>query len=728
VAANFDAIFGGLPDAQPAPAGGGASSPNFDALFSNLPDAQASSSTAVASMPGRTVLTVRPNNVAQPDVQPAPQPPAPDRSGIVNKVDAGVRGAADMLSFGLADEIAAGGDALFNPIFGTGASAPTFGERYDQNLAKQRGIDNADVQQNPVERIGGQLAGGVLLPGAAADTLAGRAVVGGATGGLYGFGSGEGGIGNRLGGAVTGTGLGAVAGPAASVLTSAAGAVAKPVFNAASRAISPIRGYINTESEAARRVASALRRDQAADDVPTIGDRLAASVNDQPMIVADSGGRTTQALARSAANTSPEARTALDRAVNDRFETQSPRTTAFLRTLTGATGDHEGALTRLQDAARRANRPAYQAAYTAGDRQVWSPELERLSAAPSVQQALRSAVTKWRDWQVHDGFGAANAPAMVSNGGILNLGNGRGMPVFPNIQFWDYAARHIADRAEQARRSGAMQEAARLGGLERQLKSELDRIVPQYQRARQGAARFFGSQDALEAGRSFVAADMGTQEARRAIDQMSAPERELFRQGFASELIRRVNESGDRRSVLNQMFLGGSPAARSRIEIALGPQSAHRLEAFLRVENIMDGLRRAVQGNSTTARQLTEMGLAGGAVAGGEYLKDGTISPAHAIAAALAFGGLRHGAKVIDEKVARRVGEMLASDDPRVMQRALDGAANNRTMMDAIRGAESRITGLIGAGASGTAGPSAQDVATKLLTNAPSKADDQKKP
>ncbi len=50
-----------------------------------------------------------------------------------------------------------------------------------------------------------------------------------------------------------------------------------------------------------------------------------------------------------------------------------------------------------------------------------------------------------------------------------------------------------------------------------------------------------------------------------------------------------------------------------QIQIALGPQRATELESMLRVENVMNMARGAVQGNSTTARQLFEMGLAGGA-------------------------------------------------------------------------------------------------------------------
>ncbi len=68
---------------------------------------------------------------------------------------------------------------------------------------------------------------------------------------------------------------------------------------------------------------------------------------------------------------------------------------------------------------------------------------------------------------------------------------------------------------------------------------------------------------------------------------------------------------------------------------------------------MMDRLRMAVQGNSTTARQLAELGLAGGAglVAGG-----GNPLDLKALATGALVYGLRRGSAEIDARVARRVG------------------------------------------------------------------------
>lgn len=168
---------------------------------------------------------------------PSPQEAVADRRNDNDwwrRIDGAVRGAADMASFGFADEIAAGGDALIGR--GRGDS---FGDRYSSNLQIQRGLDRADQQDIPASRFAGQVGGGVASPGAfaagrwaaAAPSLLTRmtsgAAVGGLFGGAYGAGSSEG---NRLSGAATGTASGAAVGAALPALGSAARGAARGLF------------------------------------------------------------------------------------------------------------------------------------------------------------------------------------------------------------------------------------------------------------------------------------------------------------------------------------------------------------------------------------------------------------------------------------------------------------------------------------------------------------------
>ena len=607
--------------------------------------------------------------------------------GVFRHIDDAVRALANGATVGWADEFAAKG----NELVGNG--------NYADNLAAEKARDAQipDAIKYPGEivgAIGSTFAAAPITGTVAAITGASKlpaiirgTVVGTGAGALSGAGNAD--PGQRTTGAVQGGAVGGVVGAAAGPVLSGIQTGLQTAGNYLSPLVAPIvnsyRGFRDPTAEASRRVSGAITKD-VQNGTPGLAptEFRAAQAEGQPVNVMDLGGETTRALARSAANTSPEGRAVLDQAINQRFEGQAPRVAGWLE----QTFNYPNASAQQQalgEVARNVNRPAYRAAYDAGDRQIWSPELERLTSAPSIQGAMHSAVTKWRDWAVHDGFGGANPGAIVENG-MVQFGRGaNGAPVYPNIQFWDYTARHIADAAAEARRAGRMQEATRLGGLERQLKSELDKIVPEFQTARRGAAGFFGAENALEAGQNFVGASakFGTPEARAALEKMSSQERQLFQDGYVSRLVEKINTTPDRRDVLNK--IAQSPAAREELNLALGQRRAAEFESVMRVEGVMDLARRATQGNSTTARQLIEAGLAGGT---GYGITTGDYDPRSLLTAAFIGGVARRGVQRIDTRVARQVADMLVSNDPAVLSRGAQIVASRPALLDGLRRAD----------------------------------------
>lgn len=135
---------------------------------------------------------------------------------LMRRVDDFVRGAADAITFGYADEIAAKLDQLTG-LNTANANKPSGTASYEANLAAQRERD----KQGGGERIAGQLST-VFLPTVgvvrAADTASrlGRAGAGAATGAiqgaLYGSGAAEGDLADRAQGAAVGAGIGLVGG------------------------------------------------------------------------------------------------------------------------------------------------------------------------------------------------------------------------------------------------------------------------------------------------------------------------------------------------------------------------------------------------------------------------------------------------------------------------------------------------------------------------------------
>jgi hypothetical protein len=536
---------------------------------------------------GASLRTMTPEEMKA--MQPAP---TVDRgTSIMDKIDAAVRGIADTATFGMADRIAAG----LGSLTGIGGTAGD----YSGNLARERAIDQADEIKNPGSRIAGQLVGGLTFPvGAAAEgaTLAGRAALGAGAGavqgGLYGAGSSEDltNLPDVAKNTATGAALGGTIGAAAPAALSGIGRVARGVD-------SIVRGVANPDRLAASRVADALARDAGKSQFDEAAMRAAQDAG-QPMIVADMGGQATQDPARSAANTSPEARQALHDVTDARFETQSPRIAEFVSGL-GSGSNATTTLEKLQAAAKAANRPAYAKAFAEGANGIWNDQLAGLIQAPAVQDAVRGAIKTGADRSVAEGFRPVKSPFdLGADGTIVPRVNSDGSRAIPSLQFWDGVKRNLDDTVGRLMRSGEKSAAADAIALRSQLVDALDAASPSYAKARGTAAQFFGGQDAVEAGAKFVADRRPNAEVARAISKMSPPEKQLFAHGFASVLADKIERDPDRRSVLNSMF--NSPAARQRVTMALGPDKASKLEAYLNTEAAMDAVRKAL-GNSTSA-------------------------------------------------------------------------------------------------------------------------------
>lgn len=643
-----------------------------------------------------------------------------------------LEGAADTATFGFRDELYGLSQASALPSWAGGFRAPVGAIRvgleylegqpseatraYEQGRNKIRALSRQAQEDNPNAFLAGQVGGAVLLPGVAgakAMTVGGRAAkaafTGAAQGGLYGLGSGETAE-DRLERGLTGAALGGAIGAVAAPIVDAAGAGigklvqgARSIYNTLRSEISPAAGQQIIEDEAAKRIVAAQATDLQARGPSWTPEQIsAANTAGIPRTIADVGGEQTMALARSSANQSSEARAALTEVAQQRFAGQSPRAAAFIRDLTGG-ADAAGDLEAIQAAGRKANRGAYARAYADGGNGLWSPELERLAGDPALVTAAKEAARTGQTRAIADGFGAYNPGLTVTDDGRLIMNNSRaGVPTYPDLQFWDYTYRNLRDSAASAFKSGQNNIGDAMSRNARSLRDELDRLVPSYKDARAGAAAAFGAEDALEAGKNFVTAKGENGTYARAIGKFNPSERELFARGFASELADRVLELRDNQDVIKQAFVS-SPASRQRIGMALGPDRANQLEVYLRAEGLADRLRTAL-GNSTTARQLAEMGLAGaGTLALGHGAMEGEWDAKHALTAALLFGAAygKHRTQVLDNNVARRVGEMLASDDPTVLRRGIQVVANNANLMRYLRTAGDNISAMI----SGKAAP-----------------------
>lgn len=608
--------------------------------------------------------------------------------------DSGV-GVGRGLTAGFSDELFAAGMTPFEmargAIRGTDEGkgfVDRVTDAYGRALDFNRSYEKQAMERSPIATGIGEAAGAVMtsraLPGGRVAPTAGLQanVVGSmknaATyGALHGAGTGEN-LTDRATGAITQGAVGAGLGLAAPL---AVEGVARGVSAAVRPVVQAYRGFRDPEAEAARRVTSGLVDDFRSGTAGMTPQEFAAErAAGTPVSLMEMGGETTRALARSSANTDATARASLQEMTTDRFRAQAPRIADWFENnfsvkLTSDVAE------KLQAEARKVNRPAYAKAYQDGSRGLWDGELEQLVQAPEVQNAIRIAQVQAKNWAVKEGFRPPVNAFEIQGGRTVLKKSESGNTYLPSLQLLDYVKRALDQ-----------QQSPTSGSFAKTLRDHLDTLVPSYQTARSGAAKYFGKGDALEAGAEFALTRTDPREAAKTIAKYSPDERKLFESGFVSTIVNRIREHPDRRDVLQQ--LATSPNARQRIELAIGPRRARELEARLHTEEIMDFARTAVQGNSTTARQLAEIGLAGGAATYGgvsAYNLDPMSVGQSVIAGALIAGNRR-----IDQRVAREVGRLLASNDPQLLQRGFRIVSNNQQMMDALRGVYPRLGAVSG--------------------------------
>jgi hypothetical protein len=568
-------------------------------------------------------------------------------------------------------------------------------ERGRKHAAAQQKIAQ---EQHPAAYLTGQVAGVLGGPGFGAGQILGRGMGAGEVLGRIGQGMKAGAIGGGLYGAGEalgeGEGLGGIAasGIQGGVTGGLLGGIGSGVLEAArplgTKIANVFRGALKPDDEAARQIMQAMIRDYRREGRQFTPEELKAAHDaGLPIKMIDEGGAETHALGERSSLLSEPARDALTKMTQQRFETQSPRIADFIRQLTGVRSATD-LLEAVQKVAPRVNKPAYERAYADGAHGIWDEGFGHMLTAPVMQDAIRKTMISARNDAAKMGLAPPKNPFVVDPAtGQIKLGVDKdGNTLIPNLQFWDYVKRNL-DKVN----TRDAQDWARI------LRERLDDLVPSYGVARAGAASFFGAQNALEAGHKFfdfTAAKTPAQQLalRQAYAKFTPDEKALFASGYASRLADEVERVPATTDVLKRNFVNSGPA-RDRTRMALGANNADQLEALLRSERLVDRARTML-GGSPTARRAVQLGIWGVGGAGAEAL----FEQAHGLRTpswesmfhwGLLAGMGRRGAQAIDQRVATRIGQMLADDNPVVRQQGAQVIARNPVIFNALRQATS---------------------------------------
>ncbi len=366
-------------------------------------------------------------------------------------------------------------------------------------------------------------------------------------------------------------------------------------------AVQAVRHAAQAETGAASTLGRAMERD--ADTPDALLQRLAHARQIRPeATLADVAGENTRGIVERVAQTPGAGHQMVVPNLTTRQQGQMARMSDDLQTLLGDRRSAHQAVQETMAQRAQAADPLYRQALADGDVAVWSPELERLSSSPTVRAAMQGAVRTWRDNAIADSYGAMNPGALVDRGGQLSFLRGQ-VPVFPNLQFWDYTKRIIDNQIGAALRAGQNSKARTLTRLVQQLRGELDQQVPSYRAARnswEGPSNYL---EAVEDGRGILSKAIGAEEMRANFRNLSEAQQEAYRLGAISAI--RGKMGNDPAAMANMTKYLRSPEMREKVAAMMPtPEAAQAWRQALEYEIRSSELTGRALGNSATARRL----------------------------------------------------------------------------------------------------------------------------
>lgn len=616
-----------------------------------------------------------------------PRPAA--SGGGMSAAAAGLTGLSQGLTFNFGDEIEGAGRAAYKKI--TGDQRP-WSELYGESVQIPRDRIAQAKASNPVAYYGGELGGGVAVPGglarlglrgavaAAADRgLAARswagAKEGAAYGAAYGAGAAEGDVADRLTGAASGAATGSVVGaamPGAIDLVSAAGR----------RIATPIRAYARPHTAAGNKIAEAVYRD-APDAVRMAGNahqRFADQFNtmaaaNPSTVLMDAGGENLRGLVRAAGNIPNSAREGARRAVDTRQAGQYARIEDDLVTAFKEPKNYYDELGRLAAKMDEVGAKAIQPALRTET--PMTPQLRAVMARPTLTELTSSVARKIAD-----------------EGAPIGLETRTTLLHRIKMELDEQIA--LSQRAEKmGTKPQAGWDTRTLTILKRDLLNAIDN--PTYK----AGLKQYASQARLS-----NAAEDGFDEFRKL-----APEqiREKLR-GFETDVERQFYRLGAMRAIVDQVRQGNvtrdrtdgvfsSPQMMMKLRAVMPDQKAFReFQKQLVIEARLADSRKAMQGNSTTARQLAEGEQAG---RDSQLLTSAVNAAGGGLTPVMNFlGQVGNRFSGLNPQTAAAITNIAMSRDPgqinALLRRSLEEAA--RTPMSRAQRTQATTSGLLAVG------------------------------
>jgi len=588
----------------------------------------------------------------------------PDTMG--ERINGFMTGAADSVTLGAGDEMRAGLQALIRGGIDPNVS---ISQAYDHFLGDYRNKQEERREDTPLSYGLGQVAGafvpaaGALKAGNAASKalpsveklgkyarahkFKAAAGIGAASGGIYGYNSGEGGAEERGQAALYSGAIGAAAGPVGARLGQAAGSLldrAKkaftktPIVNKSIEEIAESAAVKNIgtkgEEKALNKVGRALKNDFG-DDFENV---LQAYKNSDASL-ADLQGARTRGLAKGAAQYSAGQEGA-ETFFNKEIASSPERALRSVDKNIGSGNNFYASVDDILAAGRKKASPLYDEAYegVVNDKNILT--------VPEIQTALKKAYKQYPS-ELKDA--APDSPKAL-----------------------DYANRVLGDDISKAKRAGERNFARSRTTIKNNLLDAMDASNPAYKKARAASGDYLSLTNAMDRGKSFMKTD--PELLTKEFKALSEAEKTAFRSGVGKHVRDLIEKTNEGANFYNRVL--GSAEKQKRLAAVLSPKQYKRLQSDLKAEDRLFKLRNEVLGQSpTTSKAVAAMEVAGAGADMAALTSGGLASvPASAFRTAVkkVFDG-------INDNTAAQLSKIIYEKDPAKKLRIISSLSKNLT-------------------------------------------------